>query len=439
MLRNGLICVVCFLLAASAALADTKKVVARNPDRVIVGEVTETDDGYEVRTRFGVVQLQRHEVVSITDVVDPKQEHDERLAELADDDVDGHIELGRWAGENELTEEAMSRFRHVLEIEPDNQEAALLLRQLEADLEREADSNASGDNGGPDEPPGDGAATPDFNAEWLVSMDDVYRIRMAEMREGEKIRVAFVDEVLDDFAKMMKGETDVDGEKFNAKTFDRLSREEKLQYILANVDRDDMSIRDRIHLMEDPAFMDKDQFRRIWRLQIAESCGAAQCHGGVGAPGGLKLLKLPGGAGDLGTRTYYTNFLILDMYKAETGQLRGQRLIDRNRPENSLLLQFGLEPDEAVFTHPQVEGEAIRPAFRDTEDEKYEVTLRWITESLRGPVHPYYNVDFTPPVGEEPDQPPEEPQPEPESPEGMAPGEPAELPELPEPPEPPDD
>ncbi|MCK4601752.1 MAG: hypothetical protein KAU28_04765, partial [Phycisphaerae bacterium] len=338
--------------------------------------VTETEDGYEVRTRMGVVKLQRHEVESITDVVDPKQEYDERLAELADDDVDGHIGLGRWASENELTDEAMARFRHVLEIEPDNQEAALLLRQLEADLEREADSNADGDNGGPDQPPGDGAVTPDFNAEWLVSMDDVYRIRMAEMREGEKIRVTFVDDVLDDFADVMTGKMDIDGEKFDAKAFRGLSRDEKLQYILANVDRNDTSIRDRIHLMKDPAFM--DQFERIWRLQIAESCGAAQCHGGVGAPGGLKLLKLPGGgAGDLGTRTYYTNFLILDMYKAETGQLRGRRLIDRNRPEDSLLLQFGLEPSEAVFTHPQVEGEAIKPIFRNTEDEKYEVTLRW--------------------------------------------------------------
>jgi len=310
--------------------------------------------------------------------------------------------------------------------------------KTDSELERESDSDAGGDNGGSDQQPGDGAATPDFNPEWLVSMDDVYRIRMAEMREGEEIRVTFVDDVLDDFTKMMTGKTDIDEEKFDAKTFRRMDQDEKLQYILANVDRDDTSIRDRIHLMKDPAFM--KQFERIWRLQIAESCGSPQCHGGVRGPGGLKLLKFPGGsAGELGTRAYYTNFLILDTYKAETGQLRGQRLIDRNRPENSLLLQLGLEPDEAVFTHPQVEGEAIQPIFRNTEDEKYQVMLKWITESLRGPVHPYYNVDFTPPVGKEPDQPPEEPQPEPAPPEEIEHGEPAELPGLPAPPDEADD
>lgn len=389
MLRYGMICFVCCLMAA-VALGETKKVVTRNPERVIIGEVTETADGYEVKTPYGVIKLQRHQVVSITDVVDPKEEYDERLGELAEDDVDGHVELARWAMKNELVDEAEVRLKHVLELEPGHPEATLLLRQIADDRQPPSQNND------PTTPPEGDDPDPTFDPAWLVSIEDVYRIRMAEIAEDEKIRVKFVDDVLDDFSKMMAGET-VDGKKFDSRKFRRLKDEEQLAYILANTDRDDTSIRDRIHITKDPAFM--REFAKIWD-SIDRSCAATQCHGGVDAPGGLKLLESPSGSrtGDVGTRTYYTNFLILDQYRVAEGQYTGEQLLNRNRPEDSLLLQFGLEPEEASFVHPEVDGKAISVLFRSAEDRNYEDAMDWIRNSLRGPVHPFYNVDFTPPV-----------------------------------------
>lgn len=405
MLRYGLICVLCCLLVGSHALADVKLVITRDPDREIIGEVTETPEGIEVRTSMGIVTVPRRQVVSIADYVAPEEEFSQRLAELADDDVDGHISLGRSAMDGGMLEAAQERFSHVLQLEPDNQEAILLLGQAEARIRRR-------DHADDEEPSSEtttgGNEDGSFDPDWLVSMEDIYRIRMAELLEDERVNVQFVDDVLDRFERSMNGREDADGETFDLRQFRRLRPPDKLMYILANIDRDDTSIRGDIHILDDPEFM--QTFMGFWRT-LEPTCAAAQCHGGVSAPGGLKLLRSPsaGTADDVSRRTFYTNFMILDTYRAQSPEHNRQQLINRNRPENSLLLQFGLPTDQAVFAHAEVEGEPIRPLFANTENQLYQRMIEWITNGVRGPVHPYYNVNFTPPLPSSTQPPPTQP------------------------------
>ena len=403
MLRYGLICVLCCLLVGSHAVADVKLVITRDPDREIIGEVTETSEGIEVRTSMGVVTIPRHQVVSITDYVAPEEEFRQRLADLADDDVDAHISLGRSAMDDGMLEAAQERFRHVLQLEPDNQEAILLLGEAEARIMRR---DRVDDEEPPETGPG-GNEDSSFDPDWLVSMEDIYRIRMAELREDESVNVQFMNDVLDRFERSMTGREDADGEMFEARQFRRMRPPDKLTYILANIDRDNTSIRSDIHILDDPEFM--QTFMVLWRT-LEPTCAAAQCHGGVSAPGGLRLLRSPsvGTSDDVGRRTLYTNFMILDTYRAQSAEHNRQQLINRSRPENSLLLQFGLPTDQAVFAHAEVEGEPIRPLFANTENRLYQRMFEWLTDGLRGPVHPHYNVDFTPPLPSSTDEPPDE-------------------------------
>ncbi|MDY6913469.1 MAG: hypothetical protein SVT52_03305, partial [Planctomycetota bacterium] len=60
--------------------------------------------------------------------------------------------------------------------------------------------------------------------------------------------------------------------------------------------------------------------------------------------------------------------------------------------ELSLLLQYGLPPEQSQFDHP----EKITPPFRDRKSQNYRRVLEWIN-SLSGPLHPDYRTTYKPP------------------------------------------
>ena len=68
----------------------------------------------------------------------------------------------------------------------------------------------------------------------------------------------------------------------------------------------------------------------------------------------------------------YTNFLILDMFQRRLGKEGAvERLIDRDRVEKSLLLQYGLGPDRAK-TRCGVQDRAV---FRSVSDPSHRRTI----------------------------------------------------------------
>jgi hypothetical protein len=98
----------------------------------------------------------------------------------------------------------------------------------------------------------------------------------------------------------------------------------------------------------------------------------------------------------------YTNFYILQQHVKQAPQQPGPfgrgelRMIDRARPDQSLLVQYMLPPTIAEHDHPQVPG--YRPIVRGREDPVYLRTIDWIGKSLE-PVEPDYGIDYRPPVG----------------------------------------
>ena len=154
-----------------------------------------------------------------------------------------------------------------------------------------------------------------------------------------------------------------------------------MRYILYKIDPYNTAIKDDIIIKTDPRFM--IEFRsRIWPI-VAKHCAAAQCHGGDKPKGGLKLFNIPG----KNEKVDYTNFLILDMFASG-----GKRMLDRDHSDLSLLLQYGLPPEQSRFDHPV----KITPPFRSRKDPVYRRVLSWIN-SLSGPLHPNYRTTYKPP------------------------------------------
>ena len=112
---------------------------------------------------------------------------------------------------------------------------------------------------------------------------------------------------------------------------------------------------------------------------MLENCATSRCHA---APGPAHWRIYTGRR--LSSNQVYTNFLLMHEFAVGT-----ERLIDRDFPERSTLLRFGLpRADELTSDHPSNHPRDIEPAFKDTRDKKYRRILDWI-ETLSIPTPDY--------------------------------------------------
>jgi len=375
-LRNALLSIVCCLLFVSTCSAVKKRIKLKD-GRVIVGEVVErTATALKVKLKIAVVSYPLDQVVSIKDISDPKTEYASRLLELDRKDADANVNLGQWAMDNKLYKEAIERLKAALAINANSLRAKLLLRKAKAES---AEAGTGTHTGGSDTgTSGTGTIRRRIDPKRLVKTEDIYRIRLAEIGEKGRATIRFRNRAVTKFVAKMQGKGDFAEEGFEA-TFRRYAPVKKATYMLRALDPGD-PLRNDILVKTDPAFM--GVFRtRVWRT-VRRTCAAARCHGARKGQGGLKLYNVLGARDKID----YTNFLILDSFSNTTG-----RMINRDEAEKSLLLQYGLPPDEATAQHKK----KIRPAFGSRKSRSYIQTLDWI-KGLKGPRHPDYGIKELP-------------------------------------------
>lgn len=371
-------------LLVVAAVASAQQMLVKLKDgRQVIGEVTETEDRIVVTTKFGDVPYDKADVASVEPYATPETEYEKRLAEIDKSSAEARYGLARWAFDNDMLEVAQDELQASLEIDPEYERARLLLRQVTALIRQAAEREGTGEEPGDDGTGAEALAASGIKPEMLVSEEDIYRIRLEELREGDRVRVEFRDDVIDRFIERMTGRDEFRRPRAEER-FRSLPRRDQVMYILDKTDRNDSAIREDILIKSDPGVM--REFRgRIWPI-ISRSCGASKCHGGAEVRGNFKVINIAG----RGDRIDYTNFLLID------GVARGsRRLIDRSRPEESLLLEYGLPPQQARYKHPV---KLSPPPFRDRQDPAYQRVLDWL-ESLDGPEHPNYRLEYKAPWG----------------------------------------
>jgi hypothetical protein len=364
------------LIVSTSALAQQKKVTLKSGGQ-FTGTVEEKDGRYLVHTSTGVIPVEKDQVASIEPHVSLEDRYKQRLAETDPKDPEQRYELAKWAFDNDLLGYARKDLLAALAVKSDYERAALLLRRVEARMAIEAGPK-SPSHLTPDvstRPAEAEAASETFDPRWLVTNEEMNRIRVAELRDNDLVTIVFEDNALNRFIDAYSSDPQLNTPDKVAQ-FRTWPPARRVNFMLempgARVD--DLA-RD-IAVKTDPAFM--VEFRsRVWPL-INSNCSTAQCHGGTSPVGGLRLFRATGRSANV----IYTDFLMLDSFQAGAG-----RLIDRDFPERSLLLQYGLPREDVRMPHPR----HIRTVFPGKNTPTYRAVLKWI-EDLKGPPHPRYDV-----------------------------------------------
>ncbi len=153
---------------------------------------------------------------------------------------------------------------------------------------------------------------------------------------------------------------------------------ERLQLILRETG---MEYADRIKVRSDPTVF--ATFRRRVLPLVHRGCARSGCHAGTAA----RVFRFP--LGSRNSETYaYTSFVLLDQMVSEQG-----RLIDRDVPEDSVLVRYMLPPESIEDGHPDPgRGPSFKPMIRSRTDPSYALVVEWI-QSLVVP-RPDYGLDY---------------------------------------------
>lgn len=188
--------------------------------------------------------------------------------------------------------------------------------------------------------------------------------RTSQGLREEFLQVRFEGDVLNLFLDRMSGHTDFSARE-DRTAFLSLSPTRQTQLIREHTGN---AYQDRINIINDPLVF--RQFERVLPM-VLSGCATSACHGGPQAQGWRLRTARP--RTDL---NLYSNFIVL----SHSGR-GNQRLIDRAKPQDSLLLQYGLPLRQATFQHPQVIPVVYPRGFDDV---RYQTILTWI-ESLTIP------------------------------------------------------
>ncbi|MCC6239408.1 MAG: hypothetical protein IT448_03815 [Phycisphaerales bacterium] len=408
---------------AVSALLARPGVVQLTDGQRIEGEITRDDPGQVTMSIRGIeTVISRDRIASVAYTQDPAEEFQSRRKALSANDAAGRIALARWAFDNRLYSQAREVLDDVLDnVDPNSAEAqelqTLVRRQIE--LERRSQQQQAASNGqtGADQmsaPEANPNRAPVPTAENQLNAQQIMLIKIGETHRGKEnnLRLSVPADMRTTIIK---------AENINSRTFENLSALDKLDLVtkyFSNID--DLN---RVKLTGNPAVM--QYFQQQIQPTILAGCASAGCHN-TPAAGNFMLFER---AGD--ERTTYTNFLILQQYvkqgstadaaggaaaySAKTdgaatadgigagGAVAGTSIfgdqthrvamLDRQRPQDSLLLQYMLPSDQTANPHPPARG--FRPLVRDRSDRRYVDVLRWI--SSLNPISPDYQISYTPP------------------------------------------
>ncbi|MEM1107181.1 MAG: hypothetical protein AAGH99_00645 [Planctomycetota bacterium] len=193
-----------------------------------------------------------------------------------------------------------------------------------------------------------------------LSRDELRLIRVYEVNLDEEPRVRVPSDTLNSFFQKYGSHGLVPTDRRERTAFKRLDGYEQLELIFRVQARD---LYAQIEVREEPRSLTR--FRRTVNPQyVARYFAPTFGHGQIE---GLALFNdRPDNEAEA-----YTN-----LYRLTQFDYDGQPMIDRDNPELSLLLQWGLARDAARYPAPDIEG--WRPAFRSTDDPRFIRYADWI-------------------------------------------------------------
>jgi hypothetical protein len=111
------------LLLASLALPAWGDVVHLKTGGSLEGQVVETDDGVIIKLPEGEIRISKDAIARIEKKTSAFEEYQRRAASLKHDDADGHFQLGLWAQNHDMKNQAKAHFLTVVALQPDHAQA----------------------------------------------------------------------------------------------------------------------------------------------------------------------------------------------------------------------------------------------------------------------------------------------------------------------------
>lgn len=352
------------LLLVSSTRAQTV-IVTTVEGRQLEGELVNLTDEQVVLEIAGIrTTLNREDVRQVLhkqDVV--RQTYEQRRAALDDADVAGRYELAMYLFQNQAYDLARAELEALAEQDPANEQVRVLLTVLQ---ERQQLAEGERLERPVEELP---RATVEPAIPPRLTQEQINIIRVWELPEnfpqvGPPVQVP--REVAREFLNKYQQQVLRLLETQNAaptsvrdleRQFTAASDAEKLQTMMQVKAREFYG---RVRVASDPPVL-RDFRSQLHREYVLNSCATRQCHGSTEAPGGLYLFQQQATS----DQTVYTNFYLLNEYVNERG-----RMIDRQMPAQSLLLQYGLNRASAQRPHPEVRG--WRQQFADEQDPRFQ-------------------------------------------------------------------
>jgi hypothetical protein len=164
-------------LAIAAAAASEADVVYLQGGGSLEGRiVAQTETTIEVDIGAGSLSFPMSSVERVETGRSPLDDYDERAAALEDDDLDGWLDLARWASRAALGTQAKWAYEKVLAIDPDSAEANRALGRVEVDGEWMTEADAYRARG-----------YVDFEGRWMTpdERDAIMRSREADQAEAQ--------------------------------------------------------------------------------------------------------------------------------------------------------------------------------------------------------------------------------------------------------------
>jgi hypothetical protein len=373
-------------LMASVLLAKPGIVTTLSGQK-FTGDVTEDDGNVYVNGAGGQLTFKRAGISSVEYTASVEDEYNQQHAKLKANDVAGRIALANWANDHQRSDLAVKALQEARQIDPSNKDAAHALDAAERQTELDHSTPASPAKPAataptPTLPPGTPAPTaPKAPAaplakpapqHRLLNADEINIIRQKEMTSDDtRAKIRFENGVV----KKYLATGDHNATEFKAQT--------PMNQALEILTNGDASLAKDVRVVTDPEPL--WQFRT--KVYPIISTGCIGCHNG-NKGGNFSLF--PGESVD----AVYTDFYILQSYSATVDKVKYLAL-DRDAPDHSLVLQYGLPLKMGVPAHPAAPD--WRPRFRSSEDPSYQLIADWLKNSLRV-IKPDYglNVSATP-------------------------------------------
>ncbi|HEX4123810.1 MAG TPA: tetratricopeptide repeat protein [Tepidisphaeraceae bacterium] len=370
------------ILLASALWAREGTVYVKNPKMNMHGDVTDRGNTVDVVNGGITTTFQKPNVAQIIYDDDVPNIISERLSKLGPTDVQGRIDLAQFAMDFKRYDDAKRILTDAQKIDPGNSRVSNMLANID-EMTQPPPQTAPANPNTPAAPGPAGPSqanrntpAPTTSAAPIqlreVTPNEINKIRLAEWQEGQlKVHVRIDSDVRNQF---------IAESGISTASFLKLPLAQQAWQMWTK----DPALASGIHMLGDPPAL--LQYRQVIHRQIITGCAASSCHGGDKA-GSFRLFS---GSDD---PAVYTDFLILNKYGLSV-EGRMYPMLNREQPQESLLLSEMLTPELALVPHPKAEG--YRGMCKTKADPKYVVTLAWIRDALN-PVRPTYDIDLTQP------------------------------------------